>query len=220
MRQDFVRPRLVLVTTPLPDGAAGVAALRAALEAGDVASVLIDPAGRAEAAFQPFAEDLAALCRDREVAAVVAGDTRAMGRAKADGLHLAGGDLEALGDAMRRFAPRSIVGASGFRTRHEALEAGELLPDYMMFGEPGEDRAPSPGANDAAMAEWWAEIVEVPCVLLGGSDIETLPEAVATGAEFIALSAAVFTDPSPAAVAVKVARANALLDEASESLAA
>jgi thiamine-phosphate pyrophosphorylase len=220
MRQDFARPRLVLVTTPLPDGPAAAAALRAALEAGDAASVVIDPAGRGEAAFQSFAEPLAALCREREVAVLVADDTRCMGRAKADGFHVSGGDLAALRDAMARFAPRSLVGASGFGTRHEALEAGELLPDYVMFGGLGEDRAPSPRSEDLELAEWWAEIVEVPCILLGGADVETVPESVATGAEFVALSTAVFADPGPRAVAEKVAQANALLDQAAASFAA
>lgn len=220
MRQDFARPRLVLVTTPLPDGAAGAAALRAALGAGDVASVVADPAGRSAAAFQAVAEGFAAVCRDHEVAVLVADDTRCMGRAKVDGLHVSGGDLGALKDAVARFSPQSIVGASGFRTRHDALEAGELLPDYMMFGGFGEDRSPAPNPEDVALAEWWAEIVEVPCIVLGGADVETLAEAIATGAEFVALSAAVFADPSPAAVAEKVARANAILDLVSESVAA
>jgi thiamine-phosphate pyrophosphorylase len=58
MRQDFIRPRLVLLTTLLPDGEPGVAAMRAALGAGDVASVIIDPAGRDADSFQRFAEGL------------------------------------------------------------------------------------------------------------------------------------------------------------------
>lgn len=220
MRQDFTRPRLVLVTTPLPDGPAGADALRAALAAGDVASVAIDPAGRDEAAFQNFAEPLVAICRDREVPAVVVDDTRCAGRAKADGLHVSGGDLDTLRNAVARFAPRMIVGTSGFSTRHEALEAGELLPDYVLFGRLGGDAEAAPQAADLALAEWWAEIVEVPCVVFGGGDVETLGDAVRTGAEFVALAAAVFADPAPAVVAARVERANVLLDAVSESLAA
>jgi thiamine-phosphate pyrophosphorylase len=220
MRQDFTRPRLVLVTTPLPDGQPGADALAAALDAGDVASVVLDPAGRDAASFQLFAERLVPVCRDREVAAVVADDTRCAGRVGADGLHLSGGDVEALREAARRFAPRLIVGASGFRTRHDALEAGEALPDYLLFGSFGDDRDAAPRAADLALAEWWAEIVEVPCIVLGGADVESLGEAVATGAEFVALSAAVFSDPAPQGAAARVARANRLLDDVSAELAA
>ncbi|GGD95075.1 thiamine phosphate synthase [Aureimonas endophytica] len=220
MRQDFARPRLVLITTPLADPAGAAAALRAALGAGDVASVIVDPAGRSEAEFQPFAEAAVAACREYEVAVMVAGDTRVAGRAKADGFHLVGDDLEALREAVERFAPRAMVGASGFTTRHEALEAGELLPDYILFGAFGADRAAGPRPEDLELAEWWAEIVEVPCIVLGGGDVETLGEAVRSGAEFVALSAAVFADPAPAAVAAKVERANRLIDEVSEGLTA
>ncbi|WP_235919421.1 thiamine phosphate synthase [Aureimonas psammosilenae] len=219
MRQDFTRPRLVLVTTPLAATEAGVAALRAALGAGDVASVILDPAGRSEAEFQPFAEEMVAACRDHEVAVVVADETRVAGRAKADGMHLSSGDIEELRDTVKRLAPRSIVGASGFETRHEALEAGEALPDYLFFGQLGADTAPGAREEDMALAEWWAEIVEVPCILLGGADLETLPEAVRTGAEFVALASAVFADADPASVAAKVLRANEIIDDVSKAIA-
>lgn len=127
MREDFIRPRLVLVTTLLPDGEAGEAALRSALAGGDVASVIVDPAGRDEAAFQLFAEALVPLIQDHGAAALVADDTRCAGRTKADGLHLSKGDLAELDEAIGRYAPKLIVGASGFSTRHEALEAGERI---------------------------------------------------------------------------------------------
>mgnify|MGYP005829166879 FL=1 len=68
------------------------------------------------------------------------------------------------------------------------------------------------------MGEWWAEIVELPCIVLAGSDIESVVEAAATRAEFIALSAAVFARPETAGE--MVARANALIDAWFESAAA
>ncbi len=220
MRQDFARPRLVLVSTPLIDRASAAATLRAALGAGDVATVIVDPSGRSEADAQTYAEELAAVCRDFEVPCVIAEDTRLAGRAKADGIHLGSGDLDVLRAAMDRFAPRLIVGASGFSTRHEALEAGELLPDYVLFGRIGAPAASAPDPADLVMAEWWAEIVEVPCIVAGGADIETLPQAISTGAEFVALADAVFAEADPVLAASRVARANTLLDEVSERLAA
>lgn len=218
MRQDFIRPRLVLVTTLLPDGEAGAATLRAALAGGDVASVIIDPAGRDEAAFQDFAEALVPLIQAYDAAAIVADDSRCAGRTKADGLHLTKGDLAALSDAMGRHAPKLIVGASGFATRHEALEAGERLPDYLFFGRLGDDGDAKAAPGDLDMAQWWSEIVEVPCIVMGGRDIEACAEAAGTGAEFVALSAAVFADPAKAAA--MVARANAIFDQVAASVAA
>ena len=216
MRQDFIRPRLVLITTLLPDGEAGVAAMRAALGAGDVASVIIDPAGRDADTFQRFAEGLVPLIQDFGAAAIIADDTRCAGRVKADGLHVSGGDVTELAETVERFAPRMIVGASGFETRHDALEAGEKMPDYLFYGSFGGDTEDAPSPDDLDMAQWWAEIVEVPCIVLGGRDVETLGEAAETGAEFIALSAAVFKDRGAAAAMVE--RANAAIDAVSATI--
>ena len=216
MRQDFIRPRLVLLTSLLPDGEPGVAAMRAALGAGDVASVIIDPAGRDADSFQRFAEGLVPMIQDHGAAAIIADDTRCAGRVKADGLHVSGGDVTELGETIERFAPRLIVGTSGYETRHDALEAGEKMPDYLFYGRFGGDTEDAAQPDDLDMAEWWAEIVEVPCIVLGGRDVETIGDAVKSGAEFIALSAAVFKDVGTAAAMVE--RANALIDAASADI--
>ncbi|KQT54433.1 thiamine-phosphate pyrophosphorylase [Aureimonas sp. Leaf454] len=215
---EIIRPRLVLATTILPDGEAGERMLRAALSGGDVSTVLFDPTGRDADAFQAFAERLVPLAQDYGAAAIVVDDTRCAGRVQADGLHFADGDVEALEEAIERYHPRLIVGASGFTTRHDALEAGERLPDYMMFGRLGGDAADATDPADLAMAEWWAEIVEVPCILLGGAAMETLEEAARTRAEFICLSRAIFSGPDGPAEAV--ARANRIFDTLAEGVAA
>lgn len=218
MRADFIRPRLVLVTTPLPDGEAGERALRAALGGGDVASVIFDPAGRDADAFQGFAERLVPIVQEHGAAAIVADDTRCAGRVKADGLHLSGGDLEALGEAIGRFAPKLIVGASGFTSRHEALDAGERMPDYLFFGSLSGDFGDAADPAALEMAEWWAEIVEVPCIVMAGRDVESVLDAASTGAEFVAVSSAIFRDPGKAGA--MVARANTLIDQVAEGVLA
>ena len=213
----FIRPRIVLVTTPLSDADAP-AAMRAALAGGDVASVLIDPAGREGDAFQAFAESMVPLIQEAGAAAIVVDDTRCAGRVKADGLHLTTGRIEDLKDAIEGFAPKLIVGASGFETRHDALEAGERMPDYLFFGRLGRDIADAPHKKNLAMGEWWAEIVEIPCIVMAGADIESVAAAAETRSEFIALSTAVFAAPDDAGA--KVARANAILDELKASVVA
>ncbi len=204
MITDPIRPRLVLVTSELTDADAEEK-MRAALSGGDVASVLIDPAGREAAAFQAFAEALVPMIQAAGAAAIVVDDSRAAGRIRADGLHLSGGDLEALGEAVTRHQPRLIVGASGFETRHDALEAGERMPDYVMFGRFGADGEAGPHRKNLALAEWWAELVELPCIVFGGADLATLEAAAETGAEFIAVSGGVCGEPVDPAAAVAAA---------------
>lgn len=209
------RTRLVLVTTPLPDGPDGVARLKAALSGGDVASVIIPAAGREGAPFQDFVEPLVEAAQAAGAAAIVCDDTRCAGRAKADGIHVTGG-IEELGESVARFSPKLIVGASGFETRHDALEAGERLPDYLLFGSLDHAGAET-DPDAAAMAAWWADIVELPCILVAGADLASLDAAIETRAEFVALSHAVFEAADPAAA---VASVNERLEAAAREAAA
>ena len=79
-----------------------------------------------------------------------------------------------------------------------------------MFGVPGGDIRPQAHPKNIALAEWWAELVEMPSIILGGNDPESVVECASTGADFVALDAAVFSSTkSPGEVVVKV---NELLD--------
>jgi thiamine-phosphate pyrophosphorylase len=54
-------------------------------------------------------------------------------------------------------------------------------------------------------------MIEIPCITMAGSDVSSVVAVAATGAEFVALSSAIFGEGTDATAAV--ARANALLDE-------
>ena len=54
-------------------------------------------------------------------------------------------------------------------------------------------------------------MIEIPCIVMAGSDVASVEAVAATGAEFVALSSAVFADGVDPQAAV--ARANAILDE-------
>jgi thiamine-phosphate pyrophosphorylase len=54
-------------------------------------------------------------------------------------------------------------------------------------------------------------MIEIPCIVMAGSDLESVRAVAATGAEFVALSAAVLGEGADPRTAI--ARANAMLDE-------
>ncbi len=199
------RCRLVLIVMPGTDAGR----LAAALEGGDVASVLLPQGGTDEAAFQRAAEKLVPLAQAAGAAAIVAGDSRVAGRVKADGLHIEGRRQE-LADTIERVQERMMVGVSGAKTRDDALELGEEGPDYIFFGRFGYDTDPKPHPRNLTLGAWWAQMVQIPCIVMGGSDIASLVDVATTGAEFVALSAAIFADGVDPREAV--AQANALLD--------
>ncbi len=103
-----------------------------------------------------------------------------------------------------------MVGTGGAKTRDDALELGEERPDYIFFGRFGYDTKPEPHARNLALGAWWSEMIEIPCIVMAGADLASAEAVAATGAEFVALSAAVFSEGVDPAAAV--AEANALLD--------
>ncbi len=143
-------------------------------------------------------------------AALIAGDSRVAGRVKADGLHLSG-SMEELSEAMEKFSPKLIVGSSTATDRHTALEVGEARPDYIFFGRLDGDIKPEAHPKNVALGEWWASMIEIPCIVMGGTEVGSVVAVAESGAEFVALRTAIFDNLAGAAAAV--AEVNAVLDE-------
>lgn len=204
------RCRLVLVTPREADADRLATVLGDALRGGDVASVILPQYDLDDRTFQAVAEATVPAVQAAGAAALIAGDTRVAGRAKADGIHVAGGGAAALAEAVERFAPKLIVGGGNAKTRHAALELGEIRPDYVFFGQLDGDIKPEAHPRNLELAEWWAAMVEIPCIVMGGTDPMSALAVAATGAEFVALRTAVFAEEGAAARIV--AEVNAALD--------
>lgn len=204
------RCRLVLIAPDIEDAAERARVVGDALKGGDVATVIVPGYGRSDDEFQRHAEALVPVIQAAGAAALIVNDSRVAGRAKADGMHIDAPFAE-LADAVEKFRPKLIVGAGRVSDRHQALEVGELDPDYVFFGKIGGDIKPEPHPKNLALGEWWASMVSIPCIIMGGTDPASVLAIAETGAEFAALSAAVFAEPGRAAIVV--AEANALLDE-------
>lgn len=201
------RCRIVLIAPPL----APAEHICAAFEGGDVASLILPENGMDDATFQAFAEKIVPIAQAAGVAVVIAGDSRIAGRVHADGIHLDVGKDE-LAETIERLQSKMMVGAGGAKTRDDALELGETRPDYIFFGRFGYDTKPEPHSRNLSLGQWWAEMIQIPCIVMAGSDLASVVAVAATGAEFVALSSAVYGDGVDPAAAV--ARANSLLDEA------
>ena len=200
------RCRIVLIAPPFVPAEQ----ICSAFEGGDIASLILPDNGMDDASFQAFAERIVPIAQGAGIAVIIAGDSRIAGRVQADGIHVEAKPRD-LAETIERLAGKMMVGAGGAKTRDEALELGEERPDYMFFGRFGYDNKPEPHHRNLALGEWWAEMISIPCIVMGGSELASVETVAATGAEFVALSSAVFAegiDPKAA-----VAAANALLDE-------
>ncbi|NJR14164.1 MAG: thiamine phosphate synthase [Phyllobacteriaceae bacterium] len=202
-----LRQRLVLIVTAQADAATQAGVLAAALSGGDVASVIITQAGLEETAFLKTCEALVPVAQEAGAAAIISGDSRAAGRSGADGIHLPA-DPHGVEEAVAKAKGKMIVGADAGKTRDQALDVGEARPDYILIGKLDGDTHPEPHPRNIELASWWAEIIEIPAIIVAGSTVPSAAEAAATGVEFIALGQAVFGAADPAEA---VRQANALL---------
>jgi thiamine-phosphate pyrophosphorylase len=196
-------PRLYVVAPPL-DTPALAAKLVEALEAADVAAVLVRASAAGEANLIDQVRAIAPAVQDRGVALLIDGDPAAVGPAAADGAHLTG--LAAFDAALPVLKPRYIVGCGGLSSRHDAMVAAERGADYVMFGEPDPDGRRPAFAAILDRVAWWAEVFEVPCVGWA-MNLDEVAGLAGAGADFVAIADAVWLDPRGPGTAVAAAAA-------------
>lgn len=205
-----MRARLFLITPRSIDFTTFPALLEATLAAGDVATLLIAIDGVSGATLQRMAEVIVPIATAHDVATLVVDDSRVMGRAKADGVHVEAGTA-ALAEAVKTLAPRHIVGAGNIRTRHEAMEAGEAGADYLMFGLIDLEESEEAHRKTLEFGSWWANLFEPPCVLLAGRSLDSIRDCARTGCEFVGVRGAIWEHADGPAAAIGLA--NTILDE-------
>jgi thiamine-phosphate pyrophosphorylase len=160
-------PRLFLVAPDLPP-AHIAACLRAACEAGDVASLLVPLAA---------AREIVSAARPLDVAVLTTGEPREALRAGCDGLHVEAEDADyaSLRAALGRNA---ILGAYVGGSRHLAMEAAEAGADYVAF-----DQHATLGGEP--VIAWWSTLFEVPCVAFVAVTLQELDILLPQNPDFI-----------------------------------
>lgn len=191
------RCRLYLITPPRPEPAAVVDALGG----GDVACVQLRMPQAQDEEIRHMAETLIPACAARDVALVIEDRVEIAAQTGADGVHLSDG--RGISAARQRLGDGAIVGVACGGSRHRAITAGEAGADYVSFGA----CFSSPTLPDADVIEhdilgWWVELMEVPCVAVGGITPANCGPLVAAGVDFLAVSSAVWTDPRGPGAAV------------------
>jgi thiamine-phosphate pyrophosphorylase len=201
-------PRLYLVTPPVGESERFAGDLAAALASADIAAVLLRLEAADERSLINRVKALAPVAQDKGAALVLDGHPDLVARAGADGAHLMG--IEAFNVALPTLKPARIAGAGGLRTRHDAMLAAEAGADYVMFGEPDDER-PSFAAIVERVA-WWAEVFEPPCVGYAGN-IDEVGRLAAAGADFVAVGDFVWRDAGGPGAAITAAAERLLAAE-------
>jgi thiamine-phosphate pyrophosphorylase len=199
--RDMRRPPCQLyLVSPLDVGRGFPDRLARALDAGPVAAFQfrVKDIDQHEAA--RLAEPLQRLCADRDVAFIVNDSVALAKRLGADGVHLGQGDGDPR-EARALLGPEVQIGVTCHDSRHLAMEAGDAGADYVAFGAffptTTKDTEHRP---DPSILRWWSAVFELPSVAIGGITPANAPLLIAAGADFLAVSNAVWGADEAAAV--------------------
>ena len=202
-------PCQLYLISPLEVGGDFSVQLEAALSAGPVAAFQFRVKDVDQHEAVALAEPLQAICAAHDVAFIVNDSVALAKRLKADGVHLGQGDGD-VSEARELLGRDAQIGVTCHNSRHLAMEAAEAGADYVAFGAfyPTQTKSVEHIA-DLDTLQKWSLVTEVPCVAIGGITADNAKPLIDGGADFIAVSNAVWTHPQGPAEAVKAF--NALL---------
>lgn len=193
-------PCQLYLISPLDVGGAFPDRLARSLDAGPVAAFQFRVKGLDEHDAARLAEPLQRICADRQVAFIINDSIGLAKRLGADGVHL-GQDDGAVADARARLGRDAQIGVTCHDSRHLAMEAGEAGADYVAFGAffPTTTKDVKHHAEVDILA-WWQALFELPCVAIGGITPENCAPLIRAGADFLAVSGAVWNGDEAATV--------------------
>jgi thiamine-phosphate pyrophosphorylase len=196
------RCRLYLITPPKLELTHFTPALEAALAGGDVACVQLRLKDLADGEVLRIAAALKPIVQGAGAAFILNDRPDLAARGNADGVHIGQNDTN-YAEARSTVGADRIVGVTCHDSRDLAYRAAEAGADYVAFG------AFHPtGTKDAqfhadpALLEVWQETMQTPCVAIGGITVENAEPLVRAGADFLAVSAGVWTRPEGPRAAV------------------
>ena len=168
------------------------AELRAALDGGDVAAFQLRLKDVDDAAIARAADILRPICQQRDVAFIMNDRPDLAVKLDCDGVHVGQDDMP-YAEARRIVGPDRQVGVTCKDSRHLAMEAADAGADYVAFGAffTSTTKTVTTPA-DIDILKWWSDVMQVPCVAIGGITVENCQAVIAAGADFLAVAGGVW----------------------------
>lgn len=185
--------QLYLITPPQFDVAAFAQQLKNAAEGGPVACLQLRLKGTDDREVLAAADALIPICKDHDIAFVMNDRADLAQMCEADAVHLGQSD-GLVQEARDLLGFDAAIGVTCHGSRHLAMVAGEQGADYVAFGAfyPSKTKEP-PTMATPDILEWWSQLAELPSVAIGGITSENCAPLVKAGADFLAISHAVWT---------------------------
>ena len=197
------RCRLYLITPPKLDPVSFAETLGRALDAGDVASLQLRLKDVSDDEIRRATEILMPVAQRADVAFILNDRPNLAHELRCDGVHVGQDDMS-YAEARAAVGRDSIVGVTCHNSRHLAIEAAEAGADYVAFGAFFATTTKNPKEMaEIETLQWWAEMMVVPCVAIGGITVENCEPLIAAGADFLAVASGVWDHKDGPAAAVK-----------------
>lgn len=194
-------PSELYLISPLDVGGDFPERLEAALGAGPVAAFQFRVKNLDQHEAARLAAPLQTICAAHNCAFIVNDSVALTKRIGADGVHLGQSDGD-VREAREILGREAQIGVTCHASRHLAMEAGDAGADYVAFGAffPSTTKT-SEHRPEAELLTWWQRLFEIPCVAIGGITPDNCGLLVSAGADFLAVSAAVWNGDPAANVA-------------------
>ena len=168
------------------------AELRAALDGGDVAAFQLRLKDVDDSAIARAADTLRPICQQRDVAFILNDRPDLAVKLDCDGVHVGQEDMP-YAEARRIVGADRQVGVTCKDSRHLAMEAADAGADYVAFGAffASTTKTVTTPA-DIDILKWWSDVMQVPCVAIGGITVENCPAVIEAGADFLAVAGGVW----------------------------
>ncbi|WP_406568341.1 thiamine phosphate synthase [Alterisphingorhabdus coralli] len=200
---DNIPPCQLYLISPLDVGGDFPQQLEAALKTGEVAAFQFRVKGLEQHEAARLAEPLQAICAEHDCAFIVNDDIALAKRLNADGVHLGQSD-GTVAEAREALGKDTQIGVTCHASRDLGLDAGDAGADYVAFGAFFDSQTKDTQHRASTeLIQWWSLMVELPCVAIGGITPDNAGPIVAAGADFLAVSGAVWNDPGGPAAAVE-----------------
>jgi thiamine-phosphate pyrophosphorylase len=202
------KTRLYLITPPEFDPAAFSPLLDAALGAGPkggiVACLQLRLKGADDAKIAAAIAALKPISHRHDVAFILNDRPDLAAKYDCDGVHI-GQEDGTYADARAALGKDRIVGVTCHDSKDLAFAAAEAGADYVAFGAffPSTTKAAPKSHASVELIEVWSSFVTVPCVAIGGITPGNCAPLAKAGADFLAVSGAVWNHPAGPAEAVK-----------------
>jgi len=204
---EAVDPCRLYLVTPTTADAAFADTLARALDAGDVAAVQLRLKEADDDAWCRTIDALRPVTQSRGVAFLLNDRADLVRATGCDGAHVGQTDMAAP-EARKLLGLALTLGVTCHDSRDLAMEAGEAGADYVAFGAffPTATKD-GPTRADPSLIAWWAELMELPCVAIGGITASNCAPLVQAGANFLAVVGAVWQHPDGPAAGVRAMNA-------------